>query len=53
MTKAENKAAENAEGIVRSWAQRPMHWSTHRAANKYHGEYKSSKGGEYKWNDDL
>lgn len=53
MTGCENKAATEAERVVKGWTQRPVVWATHRAVNKHRGEWKSSLGHEYKWNDDL
>jgi len=53
MSKIEHAAADEAERVVKSWAQKPMHWSTHRAINKGQGEWKTHKGVEHKWNDEL
>ena len=53
MPKAESAATEEAERIVKGWTQKPMHWATHRAVNKAHGDYKTSKGLEHHWNDEL
>jgi len=53
MSKAESTATEEAERIVKGWVQKPMHWATHRAVNKAHGDYKTSKGLEHHWNDEL
>ena len=52
-------AAEFTPAIVRSWFAKPMHWSTHRAANKYLGTYKMRVVGSdreerlIQWNEDL
>jgi hypothetical protein len=53
MSKIEHTAANEAERVVNSWAQNPMHWGTHRAINKGQGEWKTCKGVEYKWNAEL
>lgn len=53
MPKSEVKAAAEAEKIVRSWAQRPVAWATHRAINRNNGDWRSYKGVVYAWNDDL
>jgi len=59
MPKMELAAAEFTPAIVRSWFAKPMHWSTHRAANKYLGTYKMRVVGSdreerlIQWNEDL
>ncbi|TVY80439.1 Nuclear GTPase SLIP-GC [Lachnellula suecica] len=53
MDKTEITAAAEVERIVKSWAQKPMHWSTHRALNRGNGEWKTHKGVKYDWNEDL
>lgn len=53
MGKAENVAGSNAEQIVKGWVQKPMHWGTHRALNRERGTWKTYKGIEIKWNEEL
>jgi len=53
MGATETIAFTGAENIVRSWAQKPMHWSTHKAVNRNNGKWKSHRGIEYKWVDEL
>ena len=53
MFKNETTAAGKTERIVKNWAQKPMHWATHRCLNSSKGEWKTTKGVKYNWNDDL
>ncbi|EKD14365.1 uncharacterized protein L3040_008278 [Drepanopeziza brunnea f. sp. 'multigermtubi'] len=53
MVKVELIAGGQAEQTVKSWAQRPMHWSTHRACNRGQGIWKTVKGIEHNWIDKL
>ncbi|ESZ96348.1 hypothetical protein SBOR_3280 [Sclerotinia borealis F-4128] len=53
MPLAEKKAVEKGEIAVRSWAQRPMGWATHRACNRNNGNWKSYNDTVHHWNDDL
>ncbi|TVY48098.1 Nuclear GTPase SLIP-GC [Lachnellula cervina] len=53
MPKYESIAADDIERTVKGWAQKPMHWSTHRAVNRNNGEYKPVKGELINWNEDL
>ncbi|KAI9046963.1 hypothetical protein LZ554_009038 [Drepanopeziza brunnea f. sp. 'monogermtubi'] len=53
MVKVELTARGQAEQTVKSWAQRPMHWSTHRACNRGQGIWKTVKGIEHNWIDKL
>jgi hypothetical protein len=53
MPKLARQAAEAAKNVVRAWSQLPMLWNTHRAINKNGGIWKSSKGINYNWNEEL
>ncbi|QSZ37378.1 hypothetical protein DSL72_009476 [Monilinia vaccinii-corymbosi] len=53
MPLTEKKGVEKGEVVVRSWAQQPMVWGTHRACNRNNGDWKSHKGTMHHWNDDL
>ncbi|KAH9214053.1 hypothetical protein DL95DRAFT_504805 [Leptodontidium sp. 2 PMI_412] len=53
MAKAEHTAGSNAERIVKSWAQKPMHWGTHRALNRERGTWTTHSGIVINWNDEL
>ncbi|TVY88490.1 Nuclear GTPase SLIP-GC [Lachnellula willkommii] len=53
MSKYENTAARETERTVKGWAQKPTHWSTHKALNRNKGEWKTYKGKKIDWNDDL
>lgn len=50
---AEAAAGEQAERIVRHWADAPMHWSTYKSCNRMLGNWTTAKGVEYRWNNDL
>lgn len=53
MREAEKAAANAVEGIVRSWAQKPVRWMTHRAINKGFGSLTNTKLIKFDWNGDL
>lgn len=53
MSKNENTAAAETERIVKGWTQKPIYWSTHRTINRGNGEWKTHKGVQYNWNEDL
>ncbi|TVY41981.1 Nuclear GTPase SLIP-GC [Lachnellula occidentalis] len=53
MSKYENTATRETERTVKGWAQKPIHWSTHRALNRNKGEWRTHSGRQIDWNDDL
>lgn len=49
----ERCATAKAKEAVQIWTQKPVIWSTHRATNRSNGEWTSSRGIDYDWNEDL
>ncbi|PQE05083.1 tat pathway signal sequence protein [Rutstroemia sp. NJR-2017a BVV2] len=53
MPKAEATAAANVLDVVKGFAQKPVHWSTHRVINKNNGDWTSYRDIVYHWNDEM
>jgi hypothetical protein len=53
LPKAEVAAAASVQEVVKGFAQKPIHWSTHRVVNRNNGNWTSFKDIVYHWNDEM